>query len=148
TLWARCMRRQIMPLPPADIIVVDEAHHVVAQTYARIIEAYPDAVVLGATATPARGDGRGLGGVFNIMIKGPQVRELIDQYRVLVRTRVYAPARPDLRGVKTLAGDYVESQLAERMDTATLVGDIPTQWLRYGKRQKTVCFCTGVDHSV
>ena len=53
-----------MDLPPADLLVVDEAHHTPAETYRKIIDAYPDAVLLGLTATPVRGDGRGLGGIF------------------------------------------------------------------------------------
>ena len=53
----------------------------------------------------------------------PQVADLIAQ-GYLVKTRVYAPVDPDLKGVRTVAGDYVESQLAERMDTDRLVGGI------------------------
>jgi superfamily II DNA or RNA helicase len=62
--------------------------------------------------------------------------------------KVYAPIDPDLRGVETRQGDYVESQLAERMDRDKLVGDIVTHWHRYGERRKTVCFAVSVAHSV
>jgi superfamily II DNA or RNA helicase len=61
TLHARCMTRNKIPLPAADLIIVDEAHHVRAKTWTGILEAYPDAPVIGLTATPCRGDGRGLG---------------------------------------------------------------------------------------
>jgi hypothetical protein len=61
TLWTRAIRIGSMNLPPADLIVVDECHHAPAETYRKIIEAYPGAVLLGLTATPCRGDGRGLG---------------------------------------------------------------------------------------
>jgi superfamily II DNA or RNA helicase len=47
---------------------VDETHHVRAESYRRILEFYPDAIVLGLTATPCRGDGRGLGNVFEVLI--------------------------------------------------------------------------------
>ena len=126
TLWARAMRTDKMPLPPADLLVIDEAHHCPATTYRAIIDAYPNAVLLGATATPCRGDGRGLGGIFNVIVETPQVAELIAQ-KYLVRTRVYAPTDPDLQGIRVQAGDYVESQLAERMDRADLIGDIISQ---------------------
>ncbi len=46
TLWSRCMRGSD-DLPPADIIFVDEAHHVRARTYQKIIESYPNARVVG-----------------------------------------------------------------------------------------------------
>jgi DNA repair protein RadD len=147
TLWVRAMRSDAMRLPPADLLVIDEAHHTPAQTYRKIIDAYPDAVLLGLTATPCRGDGHGLGGIFETMIQCPQVAELIQQ-GFLVKTRVYAPVDPDLRGVKTQGGDFVESQLAERMDKAKLVGDIVTHWHKYGERRKTVAFAVSVGHSM
>jgi DNA repair protein RadD len=147
TLWARAVRTEKMPLPPADLLVIDEAHHCPAYTYRRIIESYPNAVLLGATATPARGDGRGLGGIFDVIVETPQVAELIEQ-KYLVRTRVYAPNDPDLEGVRVQAGDYVESQLAERMDRPKLVGDIVTHWHKYGERRKSVAFAVNVAHSI
>jgi DNA repair protein RadD len=147
TLWARAMRTDKMPLPPADLLVIDEAHHAPAATYRAIIDAYPNAVLLGATATPCRGDGRGLGGIFNVIVETPQVAELIEQ-KFLVRTRVYAPTDPDLQGVRVQAGDYVESQLAERMDRADLIGDIVSHWHKHAERRKTVCFAVNVAHSL
>ena len=99
------------------------------------------------TATPCRGDGRGLGGIFHHMVQCPQVQDLID-LDWLVPTRTYAPIDPDLRGVQTKLGDYVEAQLAERMDQTKLVGDICTHWHRYGERRRTVCFAVNVAHSV
>ena len=147
TLWTRAMRLERMPLPPAEWLIIDEAHHCPAQTYRTIIDAYPQAVLLGLTATPCRGDGRGLGNIFDIIVECPQVAELIEQ-KYLVRTRVYAPTNPDLRGVETRQGDYVELQLAGRMDRDNLVGDIVSHWHRYGERRKTVCFAVNVAHSI
>jgi DNA repair protein RadD len=147
TLWTRAMRTGRMDLPPADLLIIDEAHHCPAHTYRKIIDAYPQAVLLGLSATPCRGDGRGLGGIFDTIVECPQVAELIEQ-KYLVRTRVFAPAEPDLRGVETRVGDYVESQLAERMDRINLVGDIVSHWHRYGEKRKTVCFAVNVQHSL
>jgi superfamily II DNA or RNA helicase len=134
TLHARAIRSSSMLMPLADLLIIDEAHHACAMTYQKVIEAYPNAIVLGLTATPCRGDGRGLGGIFKTMIECPQVPDLIEQ-GYLVKSRVYAPVDPDLRGVRTQAGDYVESQLAERMDRDQLVGDIVTHWFKYGEAQ-------------
>jgi DNA repair protein RadD len=71
-------------------------------------EAYPNAILLGLTATPCRGDGRGLGGIFEVIVECPQVAELTAQ-GYLVKTRVFAPIDPDLKGVETRSGDYVGS---------------------------------------
>src|SRR5215468_7715156 len=147
TLHARAFRSSTMQMPLVDLIIIDEAHHACAMTYKKLIEAYPNAIILGLTATPCRGDGRGLGGIFKIMIECPQVPDLIEQ-GYLVRARVYAPVDPDLRGVRTQAGDYVESQLAERMDRDKLVGDIVTHWFKYGEHRRTVAFACSVGHSI
>jgi DNA repair protein RadD len=147
TLHRRAIRAEMMDLPPADLLVIDEAHHCPANTYSKIIASYPEAILLGLTATPCRGDGRGLGGIFETIIECPQVAPLIEQ-GFLVKTRVYAPVNPDLTGVRIQAGDYVETQLADRMDRPKLIGDIVTHWHKFGERRKTVAFTVNVSHSV
>ena len=147
TLRVRALNSSAMPMPLANLVILDEAHHARAETYRRVVEAYPNAVILGLTATPCRGDGRGLGNIFETIIECPQVAELIEQ-GYLVKTRVYAPTNPDLKGVRVQAGDYVESQLADRMDRPKLIGDIVTHWHQYGERRRTVCFAVNVAHSI
>jgi superfamily II DNA or RNA helicase len=148
TLWARAMRSKTIPLPPGTVLIIDEAHHSRAHTYQKIIAEYPDAVLYGLTATPCRGDGRGLGNVFERMIECPQVAALITG-GYLVKSKVYAPVPEDIaKGVKTQSGDYIVSQLAGRMNTDKLVGDIVTHWHKYGANRATVVFGVDVAHSV
>jgi superfamily II DNA or RNA helicase len=147
TLWTRAMRLDRMPLPAANLLIIDECHRSPAQTYREIIKQYPNATLLGLTATPCRGDGRGLGGIFEAIVETPQVAALIEQ-GYLVPTRVYAPVNPDLKGVHVRQGDYVEAELAERVDRDDLVGDLVQHWHRYGERRRTVCFAVNVAHSV
>ena len=71
TLHRRAIKAGTMELPEARLVIVDECHHVVARSYRSIIERYPDSILLGLTATPCRGDGRGLGSVFQTMIQCP-----------------------------------------------------------------------------
>jgi superfamily II DNA or RNA helicase len=147
TLHARAIRGSAIDLPPADLIVIDEAHHCRAQTYAKLIAAYPGAALLGITATPCRGDGRGPGNAFDVLVEAPPVAELVRD-GFLVPTRIYAPSRPDLKGVHVQRGDYVESELAARVDTQKLVGDIVSHWHRLAERRPTVVFACGVQHSI
>jgi DNA repair protein RadD len=147
TLWARCMRTDKLPLPAANLIMIDEAHHVAARTWQAIVEQYPNARLIGLTATPCRADGKGLGNFFDELIEGPQIPELIAQ-KHLVPTIYYAPADPDLRGVETRQGDYVVNQLADRMNRDDLVGDIVSNWHKLAQRRKTLVFCVDVAHSV
>ena len=147
TLHGRGVRSKAMALPPADLLVFDEAHRARGRTREHLISLYPDASLCGMTATPCRGDGRGLGNIFTTMIECPQVAELIVG-GFLVKARCYAPVDPDLRGVRTEKGDYVVGQLERRMNTDALVGDIVEHWLKYGERRRTVVFAVGVEHSV
>jgi superfamily II DNA or RNA helicase len=147
TLHARAIRTSAMDLPPAELIIVDEAHHAPSRTYRRLLEAYPEAVTIGITATPTRSDGRGLGDIFEILIECPPVVELIAG-GFLVGTKVFAPTTPDLEGVRVARGDYVERELAPRMDQAELVGDIVSHWHRLAERRRTVVFASSVGHSV
>jgi superfamily II DNA or RNA helicase len=119
-------------------------------TYQKVMEAYPNARrMLGLTATACRGDGRGLGGPYETLIEGPQVPDLIER-GYLVKTRVYAPVdgQPNLKGVGTKLGDYKVNQLADRMNTDKLVGNIVVHWLKFGERRKTVIFAVDVAHSL
>jgi DNA repair protein RadD len=148
TLHARAIRSDRMPMPAATLVIVDEAHHARARTYQAVIDAYPDAPIIGLTATPVRGDGRGLGNIFTTMIEAPQIPDLI-QLGHLVGTKVYAPVDKNIaKGVKTRTGDYVVSALSARMNTDQLVGDVVADWLKHGERRKTVAFACDVAHSV
>jgi DNA repair protein RadD len=147
TAHSRAVRASVIELPEAQVVFVDEAHHSTARTYRDLLDAYPHAVIVGITATPCRGDGRGLGDAFEILVEGPPIAELIrDGY--LVGTKVYAPFRPDLAGVAVQRGDYVERQLAERMDKGELVGDIVEHHQRLAEHRPTVVFAASVGHSV
>ena len=137
TLWSRCFR-QDKELPPAHVVFVDEAHHCPARTYRQILEAYPAAQIMGMTATPCRRDGRGLGNIFDTLLEGPQVADLIEQ-GFLVGTKVYAPTKPDLKGVHTRHGDYVESEIA----AGTKPRPSPRQYaLPWRKIAQTVTYST------
>ncbi len=137
-----------------DLIVIDECHHAVADSgISKILAEFPNARILGVTATPCRLDGRGLGreasGFFDTLVDGPSVLELIDQ-GYLARPVVYAPPEnvaPDLRGVKIVGGDYVAGQLAEIMDRSPLTGDAVSHYQRLCDRAPAIAFCVTVAHA-
>jgi len=147
TLHARAVRSASMELPAADLVFVDEAHHATARTWRRLIDAYPEAAIVGLTATPCRSDGRGLGAIFSTLVECPTIAELTTA-GWLVPTTVYAPKPPDLDGVRITGGDYDEAQLAERMDRPRLVGDVVEHWLRLADGRRTVVFAVNVAHAV
>jgi superfamily II DNA or RNA helicase len=146
TFWHRCLLRNKIPLPHADVLIVDECHHVRAMTWARILDAYKNARRLGLTATPVRGDGRGLGNFFDVLIEGPSVAELTPKW--LVPVIYYAPTNPDLKGVKVQAGDYQINALSKRMNRKDLIGDIVSNWFKFADARKTIVFAVDVGHSI
>ena len=145
TFQARKRAEKHIP-PLADVIMIDEAHRSVAKGYQELRNHYPDAILIGLTATPIRGDGRGLGGMYDAMIEVESVQGLIDR-GFLVNTRIVAPTMPDLTGVRTRGGDYVEEDLEKLMDKATLVGNVVEEWKSLAHDRKTVVFSSGVGHS-
>jgi superfamily II DNA or RNA helicase len=146
TLHARAIQRSKIQLPKAELVVVDEAHLSIAQSRKDILELYPDARIIGLTATPARGDGKGLGEFYEDLVLGESISSLTAQ-GYLVPLRYYIPTKPDLSALKVRGGDYVESELGGVMDKPQLVGDIIKHWKRLASDRSTVVFCSGIAHS-
>lgn len=130
-----------------DLIITDEAHHCTANSYRTIYENYPNAKLLGFTATPCRSNGSGFDDIYEKMVLGPTVQTLISA-GFLVKPKIYAsPLRQDLSKVKKTGGDYNEKALAEMIDKDSLVGDLVKQWHKHSKGKKTVVFAITVEHS-
>jgi superfamily II DNA or RNA helicase len=133
--------------PPPDLLVPDEAHHCAAKTWRKIIEAVPEAKILGVTATPQRLDGRGLDDIFDDLIIGPSVAELIEQ-GYLSPFVTYAPARQvDLRHVRTRAGDYALDQLAGVMSSGVIIETAVDEYVRLCAGVPAIAFCVDIAHS-
>lgn len=136
---------------PPDLIIVDEAHHATASTWRKIIAAYPNALVLGVTATPCRGDGSGLGadsdGLFDDLIVGPQIADLIGE-GFLVQPKVYAPLeRIDLSGLRTRMGDYVKDDLEKAVDKPKITGKAVDHYAKLCPGAPAVAFCVSIKHA-
>jgi superfamily II DNA or RNA helicase len=119
----KTVARRLEAIPAPALLVIDEAHHAVAGTWAKIPAAYPSAKVLGVTATPERLDGVGLRDAFDTMVIGPDVRELIDDGH-LARSRYLAPDTDvDLSGVRSTGGDYNAGDLERAVDQDSITGE-------------------------
>ncbi len=145
TYASRIWSKKSAITPMVKLLFIDEAHHATSDQYLRLIADHPDAIVIGLTATPCRTDGRGLGHLFDAMVEVSSVAELTE-LGYLVPTKIYAPRLPDLEGIHTRAGDYVGSELEERM--SPLVGHVVDDWHRYGENRQTVVYASSVNHSI
>lgn len=134
-----------------DMIIIDEAHLSAAKSYMDICAAWPKAKILGVTGSPIRLDGKGLragaGGLFDDMITGISIGQLIEQ-AYLVKPIVYASkAQVDLSAVKTVGGDYDTSALADVMDKPVITGSAIEAWKRNCPGVPAIAWCANVSHA-
>lgn len=121
-----------------NTIIIDEAHHAITDGYRRIIDYFPDAKVLGVTATPDRGDQRKLGEVFqSLAYEYSIVRAIREGYlcRIMAQT---IPIKLDMTSLKTQAGDYTLGSIDSALDP--YLEQIATEMESYCKDRKTVVF--------
>ncbi len=131
-----------------DLIIVDEAHHAISEsTWGRVVTAFPAAKLLGVTATPIRLSGEGLGDLFQSMVVGPSMRDLIEQ-GALSPYRLFAPAGVDLSGVHTRMGDFVRGEIEAAMDKPSVTGDAVSHYQKLAPGRRAVAFCVSVEHAV
>jgi superfamily II DNA or RNA helicase len=132
---------------PFELIIVDECHHTPSSTYQEIISRHPNAYVLGVTGTPCRLDGKGLADCFDEMVHGPQIYELIE-FGSLSKPVTFAPATAvDLKGVRSVGGDYVKSELTEAMSKPSVTGSAIKEYIKHAQGRPCVVFCVSVKHA-
>jgi DNA repair protein RadD len=127
-------------LPDTDIVIVDEAH-VLAQVIKKWMKENPRLIFVGLSATPWT---KGLGKWFDDLIIAETIDGLIRR-GYLARYRAFAPQRPDLTGVRVIAGDYHEGDLSVAMNQPHLTNIVVKEWLARAKGLPTLCF--GVDRA-
>lgn len=121
TLLSRCFDGAGMQLPKADLVIPDEAHNWDSGESQKLLSCYPDAVVVGLTATPAKGDGRGLGTAYWQALECTVPTSRLVREGHLVPVRCYAPDHNGC-GKRVLKGDPV------------------TSWQKYAEGLPTVVF--------
>lgn len=130
-----------------DLLVCDEAHHMVASTtWGKVAAAYPQARRLGVSATPCRLSGEGLGDLFDDLVLGPTTSELIDLGR-LSPLRVFAPPWVDTSGLHTRGGDFVKSEMELLFNKPTVTGNAVSHYTQHAAGKQAVVFCTSVEHA-
>lgn len=130
-----------------QLVVVDETHRAAAKVYQDILAAWPDAYVVGLTATPQRTDGKGLDSVYSDIVKGPSIRYLIDHGHLCDYELYGVPQKMDLEGVRTTAGDYNKGDLEKAADKPEIVGDAVDHYLKIAKGRRCVVMCVSIKHA-
>lgn len=141
------LARRLDKIPTPDFLICDECHHILANTYKKIIDKWHDAFLLGVTATPQRMGGVNLGDIFSSMVLAPDVSQLI-KLGNLTDFIYYAPdTRIDLSGVRSRFGDFVNSDLSFVMNDNRIIGNIVDHYKKIVGGKSAICYCVNVAHS-
>jgi DNA repair protein RadD len=134
-------------LSQVDLVFIDEAHHLTASnTYAKLLSWWPEAKVVGLTATPWRLDGKGLGDVFASHVVAATPRQLRDEgFLVPVGGWEYEAIDTDSARVK--AGDYVAKDLEKSATSKRVIGDVVSEYVMHGEGARAVVFAVSINHS-
>lgn len=128
------------------LILTDECHHAAADSYKRIYDQFPNAVMIGLTATPYRADGAGLGDAFTDWVRVATIQELTDK-SFLVPCRYWSPGLPQLAGVKRKGSDFESEELGEAMSKPKLIGDVITNYQAIAGGERAICFAVNKQHA-
>jgi DNA repair protein RadD len=129
-------------LASVQLWITDEAHHVLAgNQWGQAVKLFPNAFGLGVTATPLRCDRQGLDGVFDDLIIGPSMRDLINQGH-LCDYRIFCPPTSldlDAIRVSQSTGEFVHKDVVREVEKSQIVGDVVSHYQRIagGKRGLT-----------
>lgn len=134
-------------LPPPDLIIYDESHHLPSKVAKNTVGSYPKARVLGVTATPCRLNGQGLGEVFERMILGPSARWLTDNGFLCPAEYYGPPAVAKVDNIHTRAGDYAKDEMDAEMNRPVVTGDAIEHYRTICDGVPMIVFCTSVQHA-
>ena len=134
----RTTRLSRFPEDYFNTIIIDEAHHCISDSYQRILKYFPDAKVLGVTATPDRGDMKNLGQVFESLAYEYTLPKAIKEGYLSPIKAVTIPIQVDLTGVGEQSGDLKAGDLGTALDP--YLHQIANEMVRYCRDRKTVVF--------
>ncbi len=138
--------RRLAKTEEPKLILVDEAHHILSQSYLSILQHFPAAVVLGFTATPQRMNEGGLGAVFEQLIESVSTEWLIEHH-YLAPYEYYGVQLADASRLHTKHGDYDKAEVEILMNNRAIFGDAVKNWLKLAKGKQTIVYCSSIATS-
>ena len=121
-----------------DTIIIDEAHHCISDSYQRVLQHFPEAKILGVTATPDRGDMKNLGQVFDSLAYEYTLPKAIKEGYLSPIKALTIPLKLDLSGVGIQSGDFKSGDIATALDP--YLQQIAEEMKNYCMDRKTVVF--------
>lgn len=125
-----------------DFVMTDECH-LMYSSVAELMGMLPGVIFTGFSATPAS---KGMGIIYDDLIVPTTTGELIKQKR-LAPIRYFSCHNPDVKQLKTSAGDYTAQSSADELDKA-LHGEIVPNWKKNAQNRKTLIYCSTIKQSI
>lgn len=139
--------KEIIDALNPDFLICDECHHILANTYKKVLDAFPNAYLLGVTATPERIGGVTLSDAFQSMVESLTVNELIKLGNLTKFDYVASQKKYDYSKIKVQNGDFDNHQLEKLMTDGKIIGDTVDCYLQYAAGLSCICYCVNVNHS-
>lgn len=141
---AQTLIRRIDTLPEPEFLIIEEAHHSVANMFKIPIEKWKDAKVLGLTATPGRTNGAPLD-MYEELITSESIRWFIDE-GYLSDYDYYAPEELDMSGVHKRMGDYITAELETKVDNRAVIGNVVEHYRNWSDGKPGAAFGVSIKH--
>ena len=138
--------RRVPELEEPKLILVDECHHILSNSYRKIIDSFPNAVVVGFTATPVRMNEGGLGEVFESLIESVSTKWLIEN-QYLAPYKYYGVDLADTRNLHTKNGEFDQEEVETLMGQTVIFGNTVANWKKYAEGRQTIVYCSSINTS-
>ncbi len=130
------------------IILTDEAHHSCARQYLTVYAEFPNAILIGTTATAARLDGRPLGDVYQVIVQGPGTKQLIDEGWLSPYALAHGETKIDTSKFHLDSkGEFKTSEMEEVFDKKQLIGEVYDKWAQFAFGKQTLIFAVNRKHA-
>jgi hypothetical protein len=132
-----------------NLLIVDEAHHASPDnlTYQRVLDHFAEVPRLGVTATPQRGDRKGLIGVFDDVVYFRSIEDMIREGWLVPPCGYRVRTGTDLSGVRTRGGEFIESELAEAVDNDSRNRLAVEAYIELAVGRRACVYCVNIEHA-
>ncbi|ECQ0663212.1 DEAD/DEAH box helicase [Listeria monocytogenes] len=139
--------RRLDHTPQPELIVIDESHHILANSYKKIIEYFHEARVIGFTATPVRINGGGLGDINDMLIEKVNVKWLIEN-QFLAPYKYFAPeiVQTETLDIKR-TGEFDMTGLDDQFNKRMIWGDVIKHYQKLADGQQAILYASSLYQS-
>ena len=136
-----------------SLIVIDEAHHALAKTYAEMMNAYPEAKKLGVTATPCRLNKRGFTDLFEVLLTSHSISNFIkDGYLSDFDYVSLNPSSEDQKKIDRMSkratdGDYSIAEMQDVLDCKPSIGRLYQTIKDFASEKKGIVYAINIEHA-